>query len=143
MKVKETWVIVANSSEVRIFRKEGAHTLKELTTLVHPESRMHPRDLTSDAPGRTFDSHSSTRHAVSSAVSIKRQESINFAHEVTQYIEAARVAGKIDTLYIAASPSFLGLLRQGLSPSTLDLIKKEIDKDITHQPVHEMWKHFA
>jgi protein required for attachment to host cells len=142
MKPKETWILVANSSEARFFRREGGHRLVEIATLVHPESRMHARDLTSDAPGRAFSSMDSTRHAVSTTVSVKRQESINFAHEVTAYIEAARTGEKIEALYIAASPAFLGILRQCLSPSASGLVKKELDKDITQLPVNEMWGHF-
>lgn len=142
MKIRETWVITANSSEVRIFLKEG-HKLTEIHTLIHPESRMHPRDLVSDAPGRTFNSTSSTRHAVSSPVSVKRQESINFAHEVVNYIEAARKANKIESLYIAASPSFLGLLREYLQPPTLNLVQRELDKDLTQIPIEDIWNHFA
>ena len=45
-----TWIVVADSSRARIFSKNGRTPLREEAGFIHPESRLHEQDLTSDAP---------------------------------------------------------------------------------------------
>jgi len=58
------WFIVANSTRARVIAitgRQGQPT--EIAAWVHPESRLHEQELTSDLPGRSFDSHGQGRHA--------------------------------------------------------------------------------
>jgi len=54
---KPIWVLAADASRAKIW---AASTPSSSLELVHeiesPEGRMHERDLTSDLPGRAFDS---------------------------------------------------------------------------------------
>lgn len=140
---KETWIVVANSSQARIFKIDKGHTLKEVKTFQNPEARMHPRDLYADKPGRSFESNTHARHSLEQAVSPKQQEITDFAKEVCDYLENARGNGVFHRLYLAASPSFLGSLRKSLSHPTLQLIEAEIDKDITHLNALEIEEYLA
>lgn len=128
---KETWVVVADDAYARIFKVEGQQ-LKEIETLIHPESRLYEKDLVSDRPGRTFESNTSARRSVGHHIPPKKQEAINFAKSVAAYLDSAVLSGGVARLYLAACPSFLGLLRQSLSKHTSELIIHEIDKEITH-----------
>ena len=65
--------------------------LSEIDALVHPEGRLHPREITSDLPGRAFDSGGEGRHAMESEFDPKRQEQVRFADEIATYLESARV----------------------------------------------------
>lgn len=59
------WVVVADSSSCRLFAAgKPIGPLQELESLVHPEGRMHGRDLVSGQPGRAFDSKGAGRHAM-------------------------------------------------------------------------------
>lgn len=134
---KEAWIVVADDAYARIFKLDKRH-LQEIKTLVHPESRLHERDLISDKPGRSFESHTSTRRAVSPPVSQKKHEAEIFAKFVADFLENAVSDGHIDRIYLAASPNFLGLLRQSMSKLISRLIVCEINKNITHLNSNEI-----
>src|SRR4051794_21082580 len=114
---KDSWLLVANSSIARIFKIEKRHELTEIKVLEHPESRLRNLDLVSDKPGRDFESAGAGRHALEPKVLPKRQEFAVFAKSLADYLETARNQGEFETLYVAASPALLGLLRQSLHPN--------------------------
>jgi protein required for attachment to host cells len=138
---KDTWLIVANSSIARIYKIEKRHELKELKVLEHPESRLHNLDLVTDKPGRDFESAGVGKHALEPKVLPKRQEFAVFAKTLADFLENARNQGEFETLYVAASPSLLGLLRHSLHPNTAKLIKGEVDKDMTQMKPQEIPAH--
>src|ERR1700733_11263811 len=78
----ESWVLVANSAQARLFRLEKMSKLQELYDFVHPESRFHERDLIDTKPGRAFDSTTPTRHAMQPKSSQKDQECELFAKSI-------------------------------------------------------------
>lgn len=127
---KDIWVMVANSAKARIFKAEN-QLLKEIEILEHPESRLHDRDLVSSKPGRTYDSVGPGRHAIEPLTSPKLNEFNFFAKTLSTFLHEAQRQGHFDRLYIIAPPTFLGLLRETLSPSTVQLIAGEVNKDIT------------
>ena len=139
---KETWLIVANSSIARIFKVQKKQSLVEIETLVHPGSRLHNQDLVSDnRPGRTFDSIGPNRHALEAASTPKQQEAIEFARDVAEYLNKEREKGSFDKLYLVASPTQLGFLRQSIHPTTTKLINGESNKDMTHMKIEEIINH--
>ena len=88
-----------------------------LTELRHPESARREGTLTSDRPGRSFDSFGSGRHAMSQPQSAHDQELSRFAEEVADYINAGIARGSFRNLVLLAEPGFLGHLRNKLSPA--------------------------
>ena len=135
---KDNWLLVANSSLARIYKLDKNHQLTELKVLEHPESRLRNSDLVEDKPGRDFESSGTRRHALEQKTSPKKQEFTVFAKLLADYLENARNQGGFDALYIAASPSLLGLLRQSMHANTAKLIKGEVDKDMTLLKPHEI-----
>jgi protein required for attachment to host cells len=139
----DVWVVVANSTIARIFKAETISHLKELETLVHPASRQHSSDLTSDRPGRTFESiHNGTRHAMEPKTNPQQLEFDEFAKHLSKHLDTNALDGSYKKLYLAANPTFLGLLRQHLHDNTLHLIATQIDKDFTQLTPNEITKHF-
>ena len=126
------WVVVAESASATIYSaNKPASSLRKLQSLSHPESRMHEQELTSDLPGRTFDSHGNNRHAMGSPVEPKKEEAIRFAKEVIDTLETARSKQRFGKLYMVAPPEFLGLLRAHLSAPLASLVTQEINKNLT------------
>lgn len=127
------WVVVAESSHARIFHceKPGAE-LEEETSLVHPESRLHAQDIHSDLPGRVFDSGGEGRHAMYPNTDPKRHEAEVFARELISHIESARAGGKFEELILAASPSFLGLLRERMSNALRQQLTHTLAKNLVN-----------
>lgn len=138
---KDCWLLVANSSLARIFKFEKRHELKEIKVMEHPESRLHNIDLVSDKPGRDFESSGNRRHALEPKVLPKKLEFAAFAKDIAEYLENARQEGVYDTLYIAAGPALLGLLRQSFHPNTVRIIKGEMDKDMTQMKTMDIPSH--
>jgi protein required for attachment to host cells len=126
------WILVADSARARIFSVESATApLKPVEQLVHPESRLHDRDINADRPGRSFDSFGAGRHATGSEVSPKEQESMRFAKTVADRLNQGRVENRFRRLTIVADPRFLGQLRDCIAPEVAKLVCSEIDKDLS------------
>ncbi|HEY4831556.1 MAG TPA: host attachment protein [Waddliaceae bacterium] len=141
---KETWIIAANSTYARIFKLGNRLKLDEMTALVHPESRMHLDEFLENPPGKRLGEarFGTSYYPTEQETSPKKVEAIVFAKQVSDHIENARSNGQIKRIYIAASPSFLGLLRQELSQPVLDLIAGEVSKDITSLEPEEIKTYF-
>jgi len=137
-----TWVVVADSTRARIFNAESSSAnLAETEGLLHPESRLHDRDLTSDLPGRSFDSKGSGRHAMESPTDPKHELAIEFARAIARHLEASRVKKDFEQLVIVAAPSFLGLLREQLSATCRKLVAFELNKNLVQQSPDEIRAH--
>jgi len=139
---KALWVLIANSSVARVYKKEGTN-LTQIKILDHPESRLHNRDLVSDKPGRDFESVGTARHALEPQHSPHEIEAMSFAKEVACFLQTAKNNGEFDALYLAANPSMLGLLRQEFDADTAKLIESEVDKDFTQMKPEEIFNQFT
>jgi protein required for attachment to host cells len=139
---EDTWILVANSTFARILKVEKRGSVKELEVIEHREGRKHERDLAGDKPGRAFESVGYGRSALEVKTSMKKQEFSAFAKLLSERLESARQKGQFVRLFLAANPTFLGLLRNTLTPATVELIAGEVDKDITHVDEEEIISHF-
>ena len=129
--MKSTWIVVAESARARIFTmSEIGAKLQEITDLSHPESRLHDTELTSDLPGRAFDSQGQGRHAMEPATDPKEREARAFAAEIARHIERGRHQGNFDRLVLIAPPKFLGRLRAELTKPARDALVGELDKNL-------------
>ena len=139
--MKRRWVLVADKSKARIFTVEDPRgALLEETVLEHPEARDREQTLTSDRPGRSFDSKGQGRHAMGSPVEPDRQETIRFARQVADHIGHAHNAGQCDRLLLVAGPPLLGMLRENLG--TISGLKlSEIEKNLGQYDAAEIRKH--
>jgi len=135
------WVVVADQSKARIFTvadRRGA--LLDVGELKHPEAREREQTLTSDRPGRSFDSKGQGRHAMGSTVEPGKQETIRFAKQVADHVQAAHNEGRCDRLLLVAGPPLLGLLRENLKTSSGIKIA-EIEKNLGQYNAMEIRKH--
>jgi len=136
------WILVANSSRARLFSAVSpTGPIQEVEGFAHPEARVHEQELTSDLPGRTFDSAGQGRHAMEVKVGPKEQEQINFAGQLGKYLEQGRVGHSYDHLFLVVTPAFLGLIRQKLTRETASLADSQIDKDLTLHTAEEIRNH--
>ncbi len=134
----KTWIVVANSSLAKIFHAEKVGVLTQVECIDHPEGRLKNSDMVSDKPGCTHERGLPGRSAIEVQTSPKRHEAELFAKRISEYLEASREQGLFARLFVAASPTFLGLLRQAMSPGTSQLIAGEVDKDVTHMKPKEI-----
>lgn len=139
-----TWIVVADSANARILQpSDNGRELQEIKTLVHPASRAHERELTTDRPGRSFDRFGPGRHAMSEIVSPKQHEAWKLCKALAETIETARSRGEFDRLILVADPPFLGALRKTLSAPTRRLVSHEVDKNIADMEARDIWKRLS
>jgi protein required for attachment to host cells len=135
------WVIVADQSKARIFTvADPRGALLHVGELEHPEARDREQTLTSDRPGRSFDSKGQGRHAMGSTVEPGKQENIRFAKQVADYVQAAHNEGRCNRLLLVAGPPLLGLLRESLE-SLSGMKITEVEKNLGQYDAAEIRQH--
>jgi protein required for attachment to host cells len=117
--------------------------LQEATDLSHPESRLHDTELSSDLPGRTFDSQGESRHGMEPATDPKEREAQAFAAEIARHIERGRHEGNFDALVLIAPPKFLGRLRAELTKPARDALAGELDKNLVKADTKTLQRHVS
>lgn len=136
------WVVVAESSRARIFSLAKVKgPMDEILTLDNPDSRAHEQQLTSDLPGRAFDSVGQGRHAIGTSVEPKQQETMAFAKQIAEHLDAHRKSGDYGKLVIFAAPAFLGLLRERMNDQTNKLVVFESNKNLAQLSVDKIREH--
>jgi protein required for attachment to host cells len=140
--MSKTWVLVADSSAAKIFKIDDGGALQEVADLVHSESRMHEQNVSSDLPGSNAGGGSS-KHGFESQTGIKEHEAVNFAHEISEQLDAGRNNGQFNQLIVAAAPAFLGVLRETINPNTNKLITHEINKDLVKLSAAQIMDHLT
>ena len=140
--MSKPWIVVADQSKARIFTVDTPRgPLQQIEELEHPEGRERIQELTSDLPGRAFDSSGvGGRHAMSTSVDPKEQEAIRFAKHIAEHVRSGCTQGRCDRLMLVAGPPFLGLLREHLNPIN-GVEVTEIGKNLGQFSVHEIRSH--
>lgn len=133
-----TWVLIADSSRARLFSAQKTlEPLREIEAFVNPEGRAKTRDLVSDRQGRSSGNGPNMDYDVAP----KQQLAIQFAKEISERLKSGRIGGLFRKLYIAAAPSFLGLLRDKLDAKTAELVVETLSKDLTRLEPRQIRRH--
>lgn len=135
---KNTWIVVANASKARIFQAISNETLEEHDTLLNPEARIKGTNLTSDRPGRAFDSTGAGRHALETAHGGGDEPTEEFSRQVNEHLYDLDNKGVVNQIYLFASPEFLGILRKHVPQHLQPKISGTVDKDLTRLPPNEI-----
>ena len=142
--MKAIRIVVADSARARIFTlSERGGKLQEIADLSHPESRLHDTELTSDLPGRTFDSHGQGRHGMEQATEPKEREAQAFAVEIARYVERSQRDESFDSLVLVAPPKFLGRLRSELNKAAREALVGELDKNLVEADGKTLEQHLS
>jgi protein required for attachment to host cells len=129
--MQNSWVLVANGSQARIFNMDGA---KKNITLIkefnHPESRMKTDQLSSDRSGN-FNGSNIGSGSYTEATDPKSYEMERFALELAKSLEEGRATNKFGKVVLVASPHFLGLLKQNMGEQLGKAVSHTVQKDYT------------
>jgi protein required for attachment to host cells len=121
--------------------KGGKAPLSEHKRFSHPSSRLHDRELTTDLPGRAYDSSGQGQHAMEQPLDPKKHEALLFAKELSDFLHHACTTGSCDKLYVAAAPAFLGILREHYSKPVQTALAKELDLNMVSQAIEATRSH--
>ncbi|MGE0417114.1 MAG: host attachment protein [Acetobacteraceae bacterium] len=133
--------VIADGGQARLVMSADDNALH---TVEHLESEaLHKRssDLTSDRPGRSFESASPTRHAVEPRNDPHEMEKIRFAHIVGERIKEAGATGRFNELVLVAPPNVLAEMMSMLDKPTEAKVIGTLAKDLVKVPDHELYPH--
>jgi protein required for attachment to host cells len=126
-----TWVVTADSTQAHFYEVDRiGGEFKAVKSLNHAEGKKKGQDLTSDRPGRAFDSAGLGRHAMSSQVNPREHEAEVFAREVCEALELGRTRGSFQRLIVLAPPDFLGKLRKSITSEANKLVAESVPKSV-------------
>lgn len=141
MKTTRTWILVADGSRARIFKRNGKNgTLAPAVNHDFAAPSMPNRDIISDKPGR---GHGAGGHGMTPRSDAHELEKQRLAREVADFINAGAERAAFDALIVVAPPKTLGELRTDLSEQSRARIQGELAKDLTHLSIHELPNHLA
>ena len=142
MKKTVTWVLVADAARARILRNEGPGRGIEREVVREFAQDIPPgREIMADRPGRGFESANPGRHAMEPSSDPREVEATRFLREIVAYLEKANTGRAFDRLVLVAPPAALGTLRAQVSKPLAAKVTGQLNKDLTHVPVHDMAKH--
>ncbi len=136
--MRKVWIVAADGCKARVFCAENVTTLKEVTNMLHPESRLPSRELVSDKPGRGTQLKSGYPRAMQADSSPKQNEKDHFAEKLAHFLEESCNKGEFERLYLIVSTQFSGLLHAHLHQNVKKLIVQEIHKDLTMMKPEEI-----
>jgi len=142
--MSNTWILVAHRAGARLFESGGPGMgLRRIEEIPHPEGRLENRQIGSDKPGRSFDSHGVGRHALGKEHDEAETVAQAFAHKLAAHLDNARAKNAYTKLVLVAEPRFLGMLHAALPPHTAALVSAEVEKDLGHISDHDLPVHLG
>jgi protein required for attachment to host cells len=142
--MKNQWIVVANASLARIFRRDSALTpLVPVETITHERSRMRGSQLATDRPGSEAADISQGVNHFEPRTNARRKEHLHFAREIADRLDKALAAHQFDSLALFASSPFLGELKPQLSDAVVAKTKLAHDSDFTSLALAELEKRLA
>lgn len=137
--MSDTLLLAADSSRARFFKLTSrTGPLTEIRTLACPQARLHSQILTTDLPGRTFDSHGEGRHKLEERTGIQAQVVTNFALQIAGVLDKLQQSGQFKQIIIICAPQLLGLLRNKISGNVSGRISCELARNITQLSPEEI-----
>lgn len=132
------WVLVGDGEKALFLRNEGDAEYPNLVTMeVVRHENPATREQGSDRPGRFQDGPNIQRSSVDNT-DWHRLEKERFAIELADHLYQSAHRQEFAHLVIALPPKTLGDLRHHLHEEVKSRIIAEVDKDLTHHPVHEI-----
>jgi protein required for attachment to host cells len=142
MKRTRTWVVIADGGHAKVLESQWPDIdLAPVEGMVFSVELPPSHELTSDRPGRDYESHGHARHAIESRSDPHRELKRQFAKQLAHILEAKLAEKRFDKLVIVAPPVTLGDLREALPKSVRAKVTAELAHDLVKTPHSELPRH--
>ena len=144
MRTPSTWICVADGSRAKFFSCDGPgrEIVPALGYMLAAPARAHNLQMTTDRPGRTFDTAGIGRHAYDEG-DWQEEEKARFAGRVAEQLDHAATRHLFRKLVLVAPPAMMGELRKHLMAVVDRVTVVEVTKDLTHATPREMQSHLS
>jgi protein required for attachment to host cells len=136
------WLVVADGARAHVRSVERSESRLVLAKESDLETEIEAgRALTTDRPGRSFDSQGPGRHGVEPSTDPRANEKRNFLRTVAAHLDRRLDAGAFDKIVLVAAPAALGVLRNELSKRVGARVEREIANELIGLTDHELVSH--
>jgi protein required for attachment to host cells len=138
------WVVVADGEHARILvsgEKSGSYRTSQSLDSISAHKRSS--DLGSDAPGRSYESASPSRHAVEARTDLHAKAERSFLGEVARLVNDGCSQGEFQRLVLVAPSRAMHTLRDALLPSAAERVVGLLQKDLNKVPDAEIGDHLT
>lgn len=139
MNANTYWILVADSSEAKLFAAEKINTeWKLLKEFNHPEGREKDTEIVSDKFGSFPNATTSGSSSWAEPTDPKEIEAENFARKIAQELNLGRAKSLYHKLILVAPPRFHGMINKHCNSHVLGLIIKRLEKNYIKLKDHEL-----
>ena len=143
MKKAKVWYAIADGGRARFVERDEGGAYRTIVSFESADVHRKARDLVSDAPGRAMESATPARSAVEPRQDPKRAAKDDFVKLVADKLASEHGRSAFDQLVLVAPPRVLTELKQKLAKPVADLVVKDLQKDLTKVPDHDLTEHLA
>lgn len=143
MKKPKLWYVITDGGRARFVERDEAGAFRTLSSFVSTELHKSTHELGLDRPARVKESASPSRHAVEPRRDLHEAAKEDFVRTVAAELAALLNQGQFDELVLVAPPGVLRELKDSLSKPTAKVVVKELQKDLTKVPDHELTGHLS
>jgi len=127
-----TWVVVSNTNECWVYKySRSPEDFRLVHHLARPENKLKDKDLASDKPGH-YKTATATRGDYEQETSPREALRNDFAREIAELLDKARVEHHYDELIFIVVPKMYGAILDHTNKFVDTLIRNRLEKDLTH-----------
>jgi len=142
-KKTKLWYAIADGGRARFVERDEDGDFRTVANFESTDLHARTRDLGTDRPTRVRDRVGGGRHSVEPRSDLKQQAKEDFLKTVADALAAEHARGQFDQLMLVAPPGVLTELKQKLAKPIADIVVKDLQKDLTKMPDHELPEHLA
>ena len=143
MKKARLWYVIADGGRARFVERDEEGAFRTLSSFVSTELHKSAHELGRDRPARVKESASPARSAVEPRSDLHEAAKEDFIRTVAETLAAELKDSKFDELVLVAPPGVIAELKDSLTKPTAKMVVRELHKDLTKVPDHELTGHLA
>jgi protein required for attachment to host cells len=143
MKKAKLWYVIADGGRARFVERDDKGAFRTLSSFVSTELHKRSEELGRDRPARVQESATTGRHAVEPKRDLHEAAKEDFIRTVGVELADRQKEGQFDELVLVAPPGVIHELKVALTKPVAACVVKELKKDLTKVPDHDLGSHFS
>lgn len=141
MRKRKIWYVIADGGRARFVEHDEQGAFRTISSFVSTDLHEASRDLVSDRPGRVYESATSSRHGVEPRTDPHEAAKEDFVRYVADQLQSEQ--DNFEEIVLVAPPRVLGQLRTMLAKPIAEAVTRELSKDLTKVPDHDLAEHLG
>ncbi len=143
MKKTRLYYVIADGGRARLVERDEAGAFRTISSFVSTELHKSAHELGRDRPARVQESAGPSRHAVEPRRDLHEAAKEDFIRTLAADLASLHAQGEFDRLVLVAPPGALTELKAALSKPTSEIVVRELQKDLTKVPDHDLAAHLS